>query len=214
MNLDPSLAHTAIIELYPSMTEAEAAPLRRDLAQAMTEANPGDRWAFAKSWLAERRLAEQDKAGAPYTVPGYGGVTYAEALAIARSAHPSRVLANTRVYRYGRFTATPWCAVCGSAELAPSHTEGKPNHTWTPAVDVTLMGNRIATFHARGVTLYSCGYTTTTTSEALSNLVTGGYFYHDASKLYWSCFATSGGVSHTAPATEGDFYPYLRKVAI
>jgi hypothetical protein len=55
---------------------------------------------------AERKLTGQDSRGAPYTVPP-AGVTYADALAIARSAHPSRVLANTGGYRYGHFTEQP-----------------------------------------------------------------------------------------------------------
>jgi hypothetical protein len=51
MDLDPSLAFTAMLEMRPGMPEAEARPIRAELAAAMSAANPPDRWAFAREWL-------------------------------------------------------------------------------------------------------------------------------------------------------------------
>jgi hypothetical protein len=142
---------------------------------------------------AAARLAEEDKRGAPYVVPSWdaGGtqipVDYAMALAVARSAHPSRVLAVTNVYRYGRF------AERGSG-----------------VVTVTLMGNVIAIFRPGAVQLFSCGYRTRTTAEALGNLVTGGYFYHDKGVLMFSAYETTGSHRTGTRAVDGTSYPYKR----
>lgn len=48
MDLDPSLAFTAVLEMRPGNTDPT---LTRRLAAAMTLANPPDRWAFAREWL-------------------------------------------------------------------------------------------------------------------------------------------------------------------
>jgi hypothetical protein len=50
MNLDPSLAFTAIIEMRPGLRGDQGELIAR-LAAAMTAANPPDRWAFARAWL-------------------------------------------------------------------------------------------------------------------------------------------------------------------
>ena len=52
VNLDPSLAFTAVLEMRPGLNDPEACRL---LAEAMTAANPPDRWAFARGWLDEHR---------------------------------------------------------------------------------------------------------------------------------------------------------------
>jgi hypothetical protein len=192
MDLDRTLAFTAVLDLHPrgrSMTDAEAQPIRAALAEAMSEANPLDRWAFARIWLADRlateAIAEADAAGAPYVVPARTRIDYPLALAIARSQHPARVLAITNVYRYGRFT----------------EHDG--------VVDVHMMGSHIARFTRDGVRLWSCGYKTVTTAEALSNLVTGGYFYHDKRVLVFSSYQTTGRCRTGSPATDGALYPYV-----
>jgi hypothetical protein len=105
------------------------------------------------------------------------GVTYADALAIARSAHPSRVLANTAVYRYGRFTENA-------------------DHT----VDVHMMGSHIARFWPGTVQLWWRGHVTTSLTEALSNLVTGGYFFADGRVV---CFRDYSASEAARPATDG-----------
>jgi hypothetical protein len=51
MDLDPSLAFTAVIEMRPGL--GDASELVKELAEAMSAANPPDRWAFARSWLDE-----------------------------------------------------------------------------------------------------------------------------------------------------------------
>jgi hypothetical protein len=58
------------------------------------------------------------------------------------------------------------------------------------------------------VTLYSCGHKTQTTAEALGNLVTGGYFYHDKGVLIFSAYETTGSHRTGTPAADGAFYPY------
>ena len=198
MDMDPSLAFTAVLELHPggrTMTDAESRPWKDGLLAAWKADKPRDKWEHARRWIADKlaadALAEQDAEGPRgpgYFPPFRSRMDYRMALAIARSAHPSRVLAHTAVYRYGRFTESPWCAVCGSAELSPSHVGRERSHDWEPSVVVTMMGNRIATFHATGVTLWGCGRPTATTSEALSNLVTGGYFYHRDRVLWFSSY--------------------------
>jgi hypothetical protein len=75
------------------------------------------------------------------------------------------------------------------------------------------MGSRIATFHINAVTLYSCGHKTQTTAEALGNLVTGGYFYHDKGELTFSRYESTGcggcGCRTGTPAADGALYPYV-----
>lgn len=101
--------------------------------------------------------------GFPASGQGLPMMTYEVALEIARSAHPSRVLANTCVYRYGQFT--------------------EDEHSgW---VTVTMMGSHIATFRPDGVMLWSRGYVTVTTTEALNELVTGGCFYTHNRVIYF-----------------------------
>jgi hypothetical protein len=51
MNLDPSLAFTAVLELRPNLADRKAREYTAKLADAMTEGNPPDRWTFAKVWL-------------------------------------------------------------------------------------------------------------------------------------------------------------------
>jgi hypothetical protein len=54
MNLDHTLAFTALLELLPGfakLTAQEAKPLTDGLAAAMTEANPKNRWDFAQAWI-------------------------------------------------------------------------------------------------------------------------------------------------------------------
>lgn len=51
MNIDRTLAFTAVIEMRPGLPADEAEVLTTGLAEAMHAANPADRWAFAKSWL-------------------------------------------------------------------------------------------------------------------------------------------------------------------
>jgi hypothetical protein len=57
MDLDPSLAYTAIIEMRPGLGMVKVHDLTARLAAAMTAANPRDRWAFARQWL-NAELAE------------------------------------------------------------------------------------------------------------------------------------------------------------
>jgi len=162
------------------------------------------------------KLAAEDAHGAPYVIPVSMDIDYRLALAIARSKHPSRVVAITNVYRYARFTETRWCATCASVERSPSHVaEGHftPSHEFSPEVEVRLFGQHIATFHTNGVTLWSRGYQTTSTSEALSNLVTGGYFYHDKGQLIFSAYETTGTHRTGQPVAEGGFYPYKLRSA-
>jgi len=59
MNLDPTLAYTAVLEAAPGLDMREARPLIDQLAALMTAANPADRWAFARAWLAPK-LASPD----------------------------------------------------------------------------------------------------------------------------------------------------------
>ena len=198
--MDQTLAFTAVLELHPggrTMTETEAAPIRKALAEAMTAANPKDRWAFAKAWLADHlattALAEHDAAGPQgpgYFPPLRSRMDYRMALAIARSAHPSRVLAHTGCYRYGRFTEV---TIAGQ----------------TAYVCVVMMGTEIARFFPTEVQLFSGGHRSPSTSEALSNLVTGGYFYHDGGKLIFSRYDTTGSQRRGTPVGDGQTYSYL-----
>ena len=194
--MDQTLAFTAVLELHPggrTMTDAEAQPIRQALREAMTAAQPKDRWAFAKAWLGDYlatvALAEHDEHGARYargyTLPYHSRIDFRMALAIARSAHPKRVLAHTGMLRYGEFR-----------EITPEY------------VTVWMMGNCIARFRPEGVQLSACGRTTATTSEALSNLVTGGYFYHDGGVLIFSAYESTGSHRTGTPAPDGAAYPY------
>jgi hypothetical protein len=133
---------------------------------------------------ADARLAEADAKGAPYVV-GYYGVSYHDAVAIANSQHPSRVLANTNGYRFGRFT---------------EQDDG--------TVVVDMMGSRIAEFDEDGVKLSSCGWVSPTTSEALSQLVTGGYFYTDKGVIKFSAYETTGSQRLGHPFTDGQRFGY------
>ena len=146
---------------------------------------------------AEAELAELDKGGQPYMVPREG-VTHQMAQAIARSKHPSRVLANTNGYRYGRF-----------------------EELYNGTVIVTMMGSHIATFRRSGVQLSSCGYRTQSTTEALSNLVSGGYFYTDKGVIYFSAYESTGccpdcGGTHRTgqPFRDGQAFSYRQGARI
>lgn len=195
-DLDRTLAFTALLELHPTFGQErpeDHQDIIRDLARAMTDADPKDRWAFAKAWIGDKlaadALAEHDAKGPQgpgYFLPYRTRIDFRMALAIARSKHPKRVLAHTAVYRYGEFRM-----------ITPDY------------VTVWLMGNCIARFRPEGVQLSGCGRTTATTSEALSNLVTGGYFYHDNFKLIWSAYETTGSHRTGTPAVDGALYPYV-----
>jgi len=194
--MDQTLAFTAVLELHPggrTMTDAEAQPIRQALREAMTTAQPKDRWAFAKAWLADylatTALAEHDAEGPRgpgYFPPFRSRMDYQMALAIARSAHPSRVLAHTGCYRYGRFTEV---TIAGQ----------------TAYVCVVMMGTEIARFFPTEVQLFSGGHRSPSTSEALSNLVDGGYFYHDKGVLIFSRYGTGS----RTPVGDGQTYSYL-----
>lgn len=122
--------------------------------------------------------------GGSYTT-GSAPMTYARALEIARGPHPSRVLANTNGYRYGRFT------------------EGRYG-----SVFVTMMGSHIATFTLEGVQLWSRGYVTVSTTEALSNLVTGGWFGTQNGVIMFRPYASPPPGPWGEPFAEGTVYPY------
>ena len=197
MDLNPTLAFTAVLELHPggrTMTDAEAKPIRQALCAALDEDKPKDAWAYAKAWiedyLATTALAEHDEHGARYargyTLPYHSRIDFRMALAIARSAHPKRVLAHTGMLRYGEFR-----------EITPEY------------VTVWMMGNCIARFYPDHVQFSACGRTTATTSEALSNLVTGGYFYHDKGVLIFSRYDTTGSQRRGTPAPDSRTYSYL-----
>ena len=185
--LDPSLAFTALLEMWPGLTDEESAPLRRELCDAWDVDNPLDRWVHARAWIAARQLAEADKTAPPYLPPVHYPLNLEMAQAIARSKHPSRVLANTNGYRYGKFTE-------------------RPGSGW---VDVHLLGSHIATFTPGGLVLWTCGWATPSTTEALSNLVTGGWFSTRNGKVYFRRYAS--GTEQLA--AEGANYPYSRRTA-
>ena len=170
-----------------------ANPTDAELAAAIDRGLADGSLIDAEAWIADRvatdALAEADAHGAPYVIPNRR-IDYRMALAIARSAHPSRVLANTNVYRYGRFTECP------------------PDGKHPGQVNVHMMGSQIAVFTPEGVRLSGCGYATPSTSEALSNLVTGGYFYHDKGVLIFSSYQTTGSHRTGTPAADGALYPY------
>lgn len=129
---------------------------------------------------AAARLAAEDAHGAPYRAAWH--MTYPDAVAIARSRHPSRVLANTLGYRYGQF-----------AEQSGGH------------VTVTMMGSHIATFRPEGVQLWTRGWPTPTTTEALSALAAGVWFETRDGVVHVREYASP----HPAlPFAEGTIYPY------
>lgn len=62
-DLDQTLAFTALLELHPTFGQERPEDhqgIISDLASAMTTANPKDRWAFAKTWIADRVAADAD----------------------------------------------------------------------------------------------------------------------------------------------------------
>jgi len=204
--LDRTLAFTALLKLHPTFGQERPEDhqgIIGDLAGAMTAANPKDRWAFAEKWIAERvaadRLAREDKRGAPYVVPSWDAdgkqipVDYHLALAIARSKHPSRVLAITDVYRFGKFTECP------------------PDGRHPGSVVVRLFGNKIAEFFPEGVQLWTCGYATQSTTEALGNLVSGGWFYTSDRVVRFRRYGDGGDWRTGKPAVEGAIYPYVTR---
>lgn len=135
-------------------------------------------------------LACEDRHGPPYVIPMGIQCDYWLALAIARSKHPARVLANTSVYRYGRFT----------------------EDTDSGWITVVMMGQHIATFRPDGVMLWSRGYVTVSTSEALSNLVTGGYFYTRDHKIYFERYGARRAPEYRPapePFRDGTLFPYV-----
>jgi hypothetical protein len=148
----------------------------------------------AEYWVSQREVTEreaalagEDERGQPYFIPpawreGWR-MDYAGAVAIARSRHPKRVLANTSGYRYGYFE---------------ERADG--------VVVVHMMGQHIASFHPNAVELWWRGYVTVTSTEALSNLCEAGSFYAEKRKII---FAPYGGRSRV-PAIDGDSYHYGR----
>jgi len=75
-------------------------------------------------------------------------------------------------------------------------------------VAVVMMGSEIARFFPEGVQLFACGHKTVTTADALSNLVTGGYFYHDKRVLIFSAYGTTGSQRSGEPHDEATIFPY------
>jgi hypothetical protein len=194
MKLDPSLAFTALLEMWPGWDETtadESHALMNELAADMTKTNPPDRFAFARGWIRARyagqKLAAEDAHGAPYVVPMGIDTDYDLALAIARSAHPSRVLANTNVYRYGRFTV-PFEGV----------------------VDVHMFGQHIARFQPNAVEFWTRGYATPSTTEALSNLCSTGWFYTEGGQVYYRSYSAPR-LHDKLPFIEGASFHYVRK---
>ena len=136
---------------------------------------------------AKQVLARADAHGAPYTIPAWHDSTrvpidYGMAVAIAQSKHPSRVLANTNVYRYGKFI------------LAANGT-----------VHVYMFGQHIARFAADGVQLWSRGYVTVSTTEALGSLCDSAWFYTEKRVIYTASYAAP---RERIPFTEGETFPY------
>jgi hypothetical protein len=137
---------------------------------------------------AREILARMDAHGAPYVIPSWIDskrvpIDYGMAIEIALSRHPSRVLANTNGYRYGRFNY----------------------YGYKNEVDVHMFGQHIATFRPEGVQLWSRGYVTQSTTEALGNLVDGRWFYMRDRKIYTRTYA---GPSTEEEFTEGMRFPY------
>lgn len=136
-------------------------------------------------------LAEADKAGQPYVIPMGYVLDYAGALAIARSKHPARVVANTNGYRYARFTECP----------ADGRYEG--------SVNVHMLGEHIARFHVNAVELWWRGHVTVTSTEALSSLCRIGWFFTRGGKIMFRSYASHPGQEREA--TEGDSYHYVKE---
>ena len=88
----------------------------------------------------------RDELGPPYVISGrISGLE--DARRIARSEHPSRVVAITGGYRYARFTER------GDGTVAAE-----------------LMNSPIAVYSAGGVVMSTCGWSGPTTTEALAAL--------------------------------------------
>lgn len=137
-------------------------------------------------------LARMDAHGAPYVIPSWIDskrvpIDYRMAVEIAASKHPSRVLANTNFYRYGRFTM-----VYDSDSIR--------------VVDVHMFGKHIARFTPEGVQLWSRGYVTVSTTEALGNLCDSAWFYAVNHKIVVRDY----GMPHDEARlfTEGQTFPY------
>jgi len=130
-------------------------------------------------------------------MPWPADVNYELALAIARSGHPSRVLAITNVYRFGRFTEVP--------------ADGKYTRGY---VSVRLFGHEIARFYREGVQLTTAGYPTASTIEAFNSLVSGGYFYRDKGEIIFSAYETTGTRRTGTPFREGQTFAYKQGARI
>jgi hypothetical protein len=140
---------------------------------------------------AVAELAGADEGGHPYAQPR--GLTYWQALAVARSPHKSRVLAIKRVYRWGKFG---------------ENDKGE--------VTVTMMGNVIAVFTRHNVRLSPCGHAGPSTTEALTNLVTGGVFYTEKGVVYFERYGSGTPFSVTdvpGDARQGICFAYRPDMA-
>jgi hypothetical protein len=137
----------------------------------------------------EQRVSDYQREGGPLAGGSYAvgsqPMTYERALEIARGKHPSRVLANTNGYRYGRFTEV--------------HANG--------SVRVDMMGSHIASFYPNGVQLWSRGYATPSTTEALGALVTGGWFFTSKGVVMFRSYGVDASPD-CRPLTEGQLFPY------
>jgi len=175
-------------ELSPGEKKAAARQAGKQLEAELTEMAPAIERVLAEPdvEVAAADLATEDKHGPPYVVPMGYRLDYAGAVAIARSKHPSRVLANTNGYRFGRFTEVEGI---GGTE-----------------VQVHLMGSHIATFTPEGVFLWWRGWVTVSSTEAMNNLCSGGWFYTDKGKIMRRGYGSPSGSEREA--REGDLYPY------
>lgn len=62
MNLDPSLAFTALLKIWPGYadgTDDGGSSVVAALARDMTAASPPDRWQFAAGWIAATRAVAE-----------------------------------------------------------------------------------------------------------------------------------------------------------
>jgi hypothetical protein len=72
----------------------------------------------------------------------------------------------------------------------------------------------MARFRPSAVELSWCGRVTQTTTEALSNLVTDGYFFTDKGVIWFRRYSAPGPDSEAVrPAADGGSYHYVRKGA-
>jgi hypothetical protein len=76
-------------------------------------------------------------------------------------------------------------------------------------VDVTLFRTVIAVFMPNGVCVFTGGYNTATTREALNTLVPGGNFWTQQRITKWAPYSSGG---HGIVATEGMVIGYSGKV--